>query len=183
MASQFALAGACSWLAFCFTRTAVAHILRDPPTPLGPLVYNDKFIDPSALIGISNGLKNVPLGDAPGWYLNVGGSLRERIKSISDSTFGFREAGGVSIEDYILHRLLLSGDFHFGPYVRAFVQLGDELEADRLPGPHPTDIDRGDLAQGFVEINLPVGADSTSNVRAGRQEMMFGSNRLVVDIR
>jgi hypothetical protein len=56
------------------------------------------------------------------------------------------------------------------------------LEAGRLPGPQPTDINRGDLAQGFVELNLPAGAGSTMNARVGRQEMMFGSNRLV-DIR
>ena len=182
VASRFALAAACSLLAFCLTRTAAAQVLRDPPTPFGPLVYDDEFTDPSALTGISNGLKNLSLADIPGWYVNLGGSLRERFESFSNSAFGFPAAGGVAAEDYILHRLLLSGDFHFGPYVRAFVQFGDELEAGRLPGPQPTDIDRGDLAQGFLEINLPVSADSTVNVRAGRQEMMYGSNRLV-DIR
>jgi hypothetical protein len=166
----------------CFTAPAMAQVLRDPPTPFGPLVYNDEFTDPASLTGISDGLKNIPLGSTPGWYVNLGGSLRERFESFSNSAFGFRGAGGVPSEDYILHRLLLSGDFHFGPYVRTFIQLGDELEAGRLPGPQPTDIDRGDLAQGFIEINLPVTADVTANVRAGRQEMMFGSNRLV-DIR
>jgi hypothetical protein len=33
-----------------------------------------------------------------------------------------------------------------------------------------------------MEINLPTSADTTVNVRVGRREMMFGSNRLV-DIR
>jgi hypothetical protein len=114
-ANQFALAAACGLLAFCLARTAVAQVLRDPPTPFGPLVYNDEFFDPSALTGISDGLKNVQLGDMPGWYVNLGGSLRERVESFSNSVFGFRQAGGVRNEDYILHRLLLSGDFHFGP--------------------------------------------------------------------
>jgi hypothetical protein len=146
------------------------------------LVYDDEFTDPSALTGISNGLKNIPLGSVRGWYVNLGGSLRERFESFSNSAFGFPQAGGVRHEDYFLHRLLLSADFHLGPYARSFIQLGDELEAGRRPGPQPTDIDRGDLAQGFFELNLPSGDGSTANMRAGRQEMMFGSNRLV-DIR
>jgi hypothetical protein len=173
------------WLALvlvCLARSASAQVLRDPPTPFGPLVYDDEFTQPAALTGISDGLKNIPLGSLPGWYVNLGGSLRERFESFSNAAFDVRGAGGVPNEDYILHRLLLSSDFHFGPYVRTFIQLGDELETGRLPGPQPTDIDRGDLAQGFVELNLPAGEGSTMNVRVGRQEMAFGSSRLV-DIR
>jgi len=166
----------------CFSSLVQGQVLRDPPTPFGPLVYDNEFTTPAELTGLSDGLKNIPLGSAPGWYVNFGGSLRERFESFSNSEFGFSSDGGVKNEDYILHRLLLSGDFHFGPYFRTFIQFGDELEAGRLPGPQPTDIDRGDLAQGFAELNLPVGENSTLTVRAGRQEMMFGSNRLV-DIR
>jgi hypothetical protein len=158
-----------------------AQVLRDPPTPFGPLVYENSFPDPAAA-GVSAGLKNIPLGGDPDWYVNFGGSLRERFESFSNSAFGFRGAGGVQSEDYILHRLLLSADIHLGSYSRIFVQLGDELEAGRLPGPQPTDRDRGDLAQGFYEFDLPVGTDATIGGRIGRQEMMFGSNRLV-DIR
>jgi hypothetical protein len=165
-----------------FAGHAAAQVLRDPPTPYGPLVYDDTFTDPLAPMGIADGLKNIPLGNTPGWYVNFGGSLRERAEDFSNSAFGVKGAGGTSGEAYILHRLLLSSDFHLGPYVRTFIQLGDELESGRVPGPQPTDIDRGDLAQGFLEINLPAADDTTVNVRAGRQEMMFGSNRLV-DIR
>jgi hypothetical protein len=161
---------------------ARAQVLRDPPTPFGPLVYDDQYTNAAALTGISDGLKNIPFGSNPGWYVNFGGSLRERFENFTNSEFGFRSAGGVPNEDYILHRLLLSGDFHFGPDFRTFIQFGDELEAGRRPGPQPTDIDHGDLAQGFAELDLPVTKDSTMGVRAGRQEMMFGSNRLV-DIR
>jgi hypothetical protein len=99
--------------------------------------------------------------------VNFGGSLCERFESFSNAEFDFRGAGGVPSEDYILHRLLLSSDFHMGSYVRVFVQLGDELEAGRLRGPQPTDIDRGDLAQGFVEVNLPADDGATVNVRNG----------------
>jgi len=164
------------------TAPAAAQVLSAPPTPFGPLVYNDQFTDPAALTGIADGLKDIPLGHGGDWYVNFGGSLRERFEGFSNSAFDIGGVGGVPGESYILHRLLLSGDFHLGPYFRTFIQLGDELEDGRLPSPQPTDIDRGDLAQGFAELNVPTDAASSVNVRAGRQEMMFGSNRLV-DIR
>jgi hypothetical protein len=167
--------------AWLLAAPSTAQVLRDPPTPFGPLVYENSFPDPAAA-GVSQGLKNTPFGDDPDWYVNLGGSLRERFESFSNAAFGFREAGGVPSEGYILHRLLLSADIHLGSYSRIFVQVGDELEAGRLPGPQPTDRDRGDLAQGFYEFELPVSTDATIGGRIGRQEMMFGSNRLV-DIR
>src|SRR5271170_352398 len=102
---------------------STAQVLRDPPTPFGPLVYEDSFPDPSAA-GVSQGLKNIPLGDDQDWYVNLGGSLRERFESFSNSAFGFHGAGGAPSEDYILHRLLVSADIHLGSYTRIFVQLG-----------------------------------------------------------
>jgi hypothetical protein len=171
-----ALAGA-AWL---LTAPSAAQVLRDPPTPFGPLVYENSFRDPSAA-GLSQGLK-IPFGRDPDWYVNFGGSLRERLESFSNAAFGFRGAGGVPREDYILHRLLLSSDIHLGPDVRIFLQLGSELEAGRRPGAQPVDRDGGDLAQGFIEFQSPAGADVMIGGRIGRQEMMFGSNRLI-DIR
>ncbi len=176
-----ALLTACAVGAWLLAAPASAQVLRDPPTPFGPLVYDNTFSNPAA-DGVSGGLKNIPLGSDPDWYVNLGGSLRERFESFSNSVFGFRSAGGVPNENYLLHRLLLSSDVHLGPNIRVFIQLGDELETGRLPGPQPTDIDRGDLAQGFIDVNLPVSPNTTIGARIGRQEMMFGSNRLI-DIR
>jgi hypothetical protein len=59
-----------------FTAPSSAQVLRDPPTPYGPLVYNDSFPDPAAA-GVSSGLKDIPLLDEPDWYVNFGGSLRD----------------------------------------------------------------------------------------------------------
>ncbi|GGF04660.1 alginate export family protein [Aliidongia dinghuensis] len=162
--------------------TGHAQVVRDPPTPFGPLRYDDDFRDPASLTGVLDGLKNIPLSADPTFYANVGGSLRERFESFSEPAFGFRQAGGSSGESYLLHRALLNADVHLGPSFRLFAQLGDELETGRRPGPTPTDVDRLDLAQGFVEANLPVDDGAEWGFRGGRQEMMFGSNRLV-DIR
>jgi len=123
-----------------------------------------------------------PLG-APGVYVNLGGSLRERFEAFSHAAFGFKPAGGVSGEQYLLHRLLLDADVHLGPHLRVFVQLSNETEAGRRPTYAPTDIDRGDVQQAFFDTQWPLGDTGAQlGFRGGRQEMMYGSNRLV-DIR
>ena len=162
--------------------TAQAQVVRDPPTPFGPLRYDDDFRDPATLMGVLDDLKNIPLGSDPTYYMDFGGSLRERFESFNEPVFGFRQAGGSGSESYLLHRALLDADIHLGPYLKFFAQLGDELETGRTPRPTPTDIDRLDLAQGFVEVDLPAWDDAQLGFRGGRQEMMFGSNRLI-DIR
>lgn len=159
-----------------------AQVVHDPPTPFGPLRYTDDFRDPASLTGVLDDLKGIPLGPAPDFYLDIGGSLRERFESFSEPAFGFRQAGGSGSENYLLHRALIEADAHLGPNFRVFAQLGDELETGRTPGPQPTDVDRLDLAQAFVEADLPLDDGAALGFRGGRQEMMFGSNRLV-DIR
>jgi hypothetical protein len=167
---------------FLLPFAAQAQVVQDPPTPFGPLRYEDDFSDPAHLTGVLDALKGIPLGAAPDFYLDLGGSLRERFESFSEPVFGFRDAGGSGGESYLLHRALLEADAHLGPYFRVFAQIGDELETGRTPGPTPTDIDRLDLAQGFIEANIPLDQQTDVGFRGGRQEMMFGSNRLV-DIR
>jgi hypothetical protein len=119
-----------------------AQVVHDPPTPFGPLRYADDFRDPASLTGVLDDLKGIPLGPAPDFYLDIGGSLRERFESINEPAFGLRQAGGPGSENYLLHRALLEADAHLGQYFRVFVQLGDELETGRTPGPTPTDVDR-----------------------------------------
>jgi hypothetical protein len=94
--SRLSLAFVCGNL-FAFDVNAAAQVLRDPPTPFGPLVYGDQFTDPAALTGISDGLKNIPMGTIPGWYINLGGSLRERFESFANAAFDFGAAGGRGI--------------------------------------------------------------------------------------
>jgi Alginate export len=169
-------------LALPFIAAAQAQVVRDPPTPFGPLRYEDDFRDPAKLTGVLDDLKGIPLGSDPDFYLDVGGSLRERFESFNEPAFGFRAAGGSGSENYLLHRALLEADAHLGRYVQIFAQIGDELETGRTPGPTPTDIDRLDLAQAFIETDLPVADGTVIGFRGGRQEMTFGSGRLI-DIR
>jgi len=118
-------------------------------------------------------LKDMSLGG--GVTLSLGGELRERFEAVSQPGFGL---DGASHEDVLMHRLLLSADLRAGPGFRAFLQLGSWLATERETGAAPTDEDVLDLAQGYLDLSTPLGG-GRATLRAGRQEMSFGSSRLV----
>jgi hypothetical protein len=121
-------------------------------------------------------LKYIPLGFDPNTYLSLGGELRERAEYFSAPEFGLSGGGA---NTYLLHRLLVSGDLHVTEYCRAFVQFGNHLEAGKGKPLSPTDVDWLDLQQGFVDVRPPIADGLGLTLRAGRQEMAFGSQRLV----
>jgi len=122
-------------------------------------------------------VKYIPLGDDPGTYLSFGGELRERFEYYSTPGFGLL---GAKTDDYLLHRLLLHADLHVGENFRTFAQFGNHLQAGKNTV-SPIHVDRLDLQQGFVDIRLPIApaSDIDPTLRGGRQEMAFGSQRLV----
>ena len=61
---------------------------------------------------------------------------------------------------------------------QVFVQLGNENEAGRAPSPLPTDIDRGDLAQVFIDYAFAAGPGNLT-VRGGRFEMAYDEGALI----
>ena len=121
-------------------------------------------------------IKHIALTSDGRVYLALGGELRERFEHYDEPFFGLR---GVEQNDYLLHRLLFSADLHAGDYFRVFLQLGDHLETGKKGGHGPTDVDEFDVQQGFVDVTVPFDARSKLMLRAGRQEVTFGSGRLV----
>ena len=141
-----------------------------------PFRYDDDVSDyalPGARVNLYDDLKYIPLGDA-GRYLSFGADLRERVEINSNALLGDSNEG---LNGYDLHRLLLFADLHDDGF-QVFVQLGNETEAARAPGPLPTDIDRGDLAQGFADDAFAVGPGNLT-VRGGRFEMAYDEGALI----
>ncbi len=118
----------------------------------------------------------MPIGSGSDTYLSLGGELRERAEYLSDPGFGL---GGGTKETYLLHRALVSADFHWTTYIRAFAQIGGELVADKNKPLGSADLNRGDVNQAFIDIRLPTNDASDLVTRAGRQEISLGSQRLV----
>ena len=115
-------------------------------------------------------LKYIPLTEH-GSYLSLGGDLRERYEGYLNEGFG---TGVADSNGYHQHRLFLHADLHAGSRVRFFGQIKTSEQICR-PGPaRGNDVDHLDLHQGFVELR----ASDRFSLRAGRQELLFGSTRL-----
>lgn len=121
-------------------------------------------------------LKFIPLDATGDAWLTFGGESRSRYEYFRHAQWG---AGPQDRDGYFLQRTMLHADWHLAPEARVFVQLKSGLENGRDGGPRSTDEDRLDLNQAFVEIHRPMSADSTLTLRAGRQEIILGSARLV----
>lgn len=120
-----------------------------------------------------DGLKFVPLDGAGRSFFSFGGDVRERYEYVDDPLWGDspQDPNG-----YLLSRVHVNGDLHIGERLRFFGQLKSALVADRTGGARPTDEDEFDLHQAFGEF---APEDDGLSLRVGRQEMAFGSSRLV----
>ena len=121
-------------------------------------------------------IKFVPLSKSGKLWASFGGSARLRFESWEN--FGF---GPTNDDEFLLSRLRLHGDFHFGKGLRLFVEGKGAFSTERdLPGGQRTlDNDELDLQQAFADLTLPLGDKSSLTTRAGRQILLFGNQRLV----
>lgn len=112
-------------------------------------------------------LKNLPLGR---WRLTMGGDVRSRFEWIRNDA-----AQDIAGDGFFLQRFMLHADLSYGRRIRFFTQLKSGLERGRLLGPRPIDKDKLDVHLGFVDLGLR----DQLTLRAGRQELNFGSGRLI----
>ena len=98
----------------------------------------------------------------------------------SSSGFGTKSGAPFPGDDgYLLQRYMAHLDLHWNNRARLFVQLKSGLEGGRRSGPRPVDEDKLDLGQAFLDVALISSRERKLVVRAGRQEMAFGHERLV----
>lgn len=155
--------------------TRAGEIAKAPP-PYKLFRYDENYRylrNPAQRGDFWDRIKYVPLDAAGDWYISFGGEIRERFEYYSHPMFSLQ---GQDADAYLLQRALLHADLHAGPYLRGFVQLGSH-EAWWKDFAAPPYLDRLDIQQAFGEIRLPLAGDPF--LRVGRQEMAFGSQRLV----
>ena len=139
--------------------------------------YDDDFTylaDPQKRVSWYDALKYVPIASVTDGYLSLGADLRERVESYDYGYFGLAQALHTT---YDLHRALVDADVHLDE-VRIFMQLGNYIESGRKPAALPTDDDRGDVQQAFLDYapTLDVGR---LTLRTGRFETKFGEGLIV----
>ena len=120
-------------------------------------------------------IKYIALG-ADDVYLSVGGEIRERYEIYDHSLWG---QGPQDNNGYLLQRYMLHTDLHLSPFIRVFAQLKSGLEDGRNGGPRPTDEDRLDFNQAFVDFRAADDVRWSLVTRVGRQELLYGSSRLI----
>ncbi len=122
--------------------------------------------------------KYVPLSDDGEVWASFGGHARLRLEDWSSFAFG---APANDDDSFLLYRLLLHADVHFGENTRAYIEGKTAGSTDRdLPGGRRTlDVDSLALEQAFVDFNMDLGEASTLTLRPGRQQLVFGKQRLV----
>jgi hypothetical protein len=122
-------------------------------------------------------IKYIRIGQDPGNFLSLGGELRERLEYYSAPNFGLTRIGP---NGYLLQRMLVHADLHLGDNFRAFTQFGHHLAMGQ-EATSSVYTDRFDLQQAFVDLRFPIAPSVGIEpiLRIGRQEMVFGSQRLV----
>lgn len=113
---------------------------------------------------------------AAGVSLSVGGDLRWRYEYTGNPGYGEdpQDRWGAWLQ-----RHALFGDLRIGEHWRGFAQVGTSLANGRAGGPSPVDENRLDPMNLFVEWQSSSESERHVGVRAGIQEMRFGSARLV----
>jgi hypothetical protein len=120
-------------------------------------------------------IKFIPLCKNNKSYLSVGGEMRYQYEYVDNANWG---EGEQDKNGYLLQRYMLHTDFHFGRYLRIFAQLKSGIASGKEVELDPPDEDLLDIHQAFADL-LIVEKKLQLTLRIGRQEMMYGSSRLV----
>ncbi len=133
--------------------------------------------DPSLRQDFWDPIKYIPLKDSADWFMTIGGEAREVWEQIGNDNWGqYPYMNGYFNERYMLHF-----DVHYGKHVRTFVEFKSGINSFRIGGPRPIDEKKLDFQAAFLELSSTL-HDSPVNFLVGRQELEYGSGRLI-DVR
>jgi hypothetical protein len=116
-------------------------------------------------------IKRIHCGD--NWLLSLGGEERVRyMYEISSRLTG-------KFNDYTLERTRLYADLWYKDWFRVYVEFLDAQDFGHDLAPLAIDVDRSDLLNAFFDVKVGELCDSPIYARVGRQELYYGSQRLV----
>lgn len=121
-------------------------------------------------------LKFNPLSKDKATYISFGGEVRYQYFHFKNQDWG---DAPIDKDGYTLSRYLGHVDFHAGKHFRTFVQLQSSLADGQVGTPSPVDQNPLDLHQAFFDLSTGLGNNQSLTLRFGRQELSYGSQRLV----
>lgn len=120
-------------------------------------------------------IKYILLDQDRGWYMTLGGEIRERWDNWKDAYYGSVPGGmNASMQRYMFH-----ADTHFGEHFRLFVQTQSALEYGKKTGPLYTDKDAFDFHQAFFDIRSSNDPKNYTFFRFGFQEFALGADHFI----
>lgn len=159
------------------TQREKAPVGAHPPfglLPTSAFDLNYRYVEnPNREKHFTDALKRIHLGDD--WLLSMGGSIWFRHMRERDSRLN---ATGID-NNYNLQRIRAHADLWYQDSFRVFAEVIDArargLELPALP------IDRNetDLLNLFMDVKLGEAMDGSAYLRLGRQELLYGSQRLI----
>ena len=126
------------------------------------------FLDP---------LKRLHLGDE--WLFSTGGEIRNRYSSIQNAALYNKSPQAGSHDNFDLFRARFYGNLWYLDRFRLYAEF---ITAQSSPQSIPnasSDIERNDFLNLFVEAKISSIDDHGVYARIGRQELLFGSQRLI----
>lgn len=171
------LCGLTALLTFCASISAFAQ-----DRPAFRLLRHEEnwaaLCDPNRKADLIDQLKCIPLSGSTATNLSIGGEVRQRYEFTRNPAFGGspQDRWGAWQQRYVLH-----GDLVVGPHLRLFGQLLTGAETGLSGPPSTFDTNRIDVQQAFAEFRVPM-AGANLQLRIGRQELRYGSARLI-DVR
>ncbi len=121
-------------------------------------------------------LKFIPLNQEKDFYMSVGGEARYEYVYFNNEDWGRFDTGS---NNFILQRYDLHADIHLGKNFRVFAQLRSALQDGIFNGTIGTDQDQLNVQNLFLDLNVYQKEDKKIIIRAGRQELDYGSGRLI----
>ncbi|MCX7409673.1 MAG: alginate export family protein [Planctomycetales bacterium] len=158
---------------------------KPPPQPWKPMFFDNDFsykkTPHTELLG--ENLKDIPLDSILPWdiaedtKISVGGEVRHRYMDERNRLRAPFGAGGHSTYDLLRWRNYV--DLKHSDWVRVYVEMIDaSIYNNDLPITG-IDVNRWDLQNAFIDLKVLERDDKPVWFRIGRQELLFGSQRLI----
>ncbi|MCS3795428.1 alginate export family protein [Niastella sp. OAS944] len=118
-------------------------------------------------------IKYLSLSAQGNTYLSIGGEVRYQYFNIRNEDWGDAPKDD---DGFLFSRFLLHTDLHAGKNFRLFGQLQGSMANGKASGTSAVDENPLDLHQAFFDINTN---SKNAILRVGRQELSYGSQRLI----
>ena len=158
---------------------------KAPPYPYRPVFYDNDFryLDKpdGKPVDCFDDLKRIHFGGLfdpcnDNWMLSIGGEERVQFKQENGGNNG--KITGLN-NNYQLLRLRVYMDLWYEDLVRVYVEYIDAETFNQNIPQLATDVNHSDILNAFADIKLGEFNDHPIYARLGRQELLYGSQRLI----